>query len=94
MTYPFMPPKRTPNYLAGYDLALVQQVRQLIDDNRLAEILLRKYPLTHDVRTDKALYDYVHDIKDEYLSNAGPLSRVYSAASIAFAASALRSASV
>ena len=65
-----------PNYLAGYDLALVQHVRQLIAENRLAEILRQKYPLTHGVRTDKALYDYVQDIKGLYLRNAGQLSLV------------------
>jgi len=70
------PPNPAPNYLAGYDLALVQQVRQLIDENRLGEILLGKYPNTHEIRTDKALYDYVQDIKDAYVSKAAPLSRV------------------
>jgi predicted metal-dependent hydrolase len=64
------------NYLAGYDLALVSQVGQLIAENQLGEVLLRKYPQAHEVRTDKALYDYVQDIKDTYLSKTGPLSRV------------------
>ena len=65
-----------PDYLSGYDPALVGQVRQLIAENRLAEILLRKYPRAHEVRTDKALYDYVNEIKDSHLGKTGPLSRV------------------
>jgi len=73
---PNIPSNAAPNYLAGYDLALVSQVRQLIDENRLGEILLGKYPNTHEIRTDKALYDYVQDIKDAYLNKTGPLSRV------------------
>ena len=71
-----MRPKPTTNYLAGYDPALVHNVRQLIEQNRLAEILLKKYPQAHAVRTDKALYDYVQEIKGEYLRNTGQLSLV------------------
>jgi UTP pyrophosphatase len=71
-----MRPKPPPNYLAGYPVSLVEQVHQLIEQGRLADILLKKYPESHAVRTDKALYDYVHGIKAEYLRNAGPLSKV------------------
>jgi len=71
-----MRPKPTTNYLAGYDPALVHNVRQLIEQNQLAEILLKKYPNAHAVRTDKALYDYVQEIKGEYLRNTGQLSLV------------------
>ncbi|MEY4592147.1 MAG: hypothetical protein RIR18_1042 [Pseudomonadota bacterium] len=71
-----MRPKPPPNYLAGYPVSLVEQVQQLIEQGNLADILLKKYPRTHAVRTDKALYDYVHEIKAEYLRNAGPLSKV------------------
>lgn len=71
-----MRPKLPPNYLAGYPAALAEQVRQLIEQNRLADLLLQKYPLAHTVRTDKALYDYVQDLKGTYLRNAGQLSLV------------------
>jgi len=65
-----------PNYLAGYPAALVKQVQQLIGQDRLAELLQNKYPRSHGVRTDKALYDFVLELKNEYLRNAGQLSRV------------------
>ncbi|MDP1633475.1 MAG: DUF45 domain-containing protein [Gallionellaceae bacterium] len=71
-----MRPKPPPNYLAGYPTALVAQVQQLLDQGKLAELLQQKYPLAHDVRTDKALYDYVQAIKNEYLGNVGQLSKV------------------
>ena len=71
-----MRPKPPPNYLAGYPAALTEQALRLIDENRLADVLLKKYPLAHTVRTDKALYDYVHELKGEYLRNAGQLSKV------------------
>jgi hypothetical protein len=66
----------SPNYLAGYPAALVEQVRQLIEQGKLAELLRKKYPLSHEVRTDKALYDYVLAIKSEYMANVGQLSKV------------------
>jgi hypothetical protein len=71
-----MRPKPPPNYLAGYPAALAEQVQRLIEQDRLAGILLQKYPLAHDVRTDKALYDYVLELKGSYLRNAGSLSKV------------------
>ena len=71
-----MRPKSPTNYLAGYPVALSEQVRQLIEQDRLADLLRKRYPLAHDVRTDKALYDYVLEIKNEHLRNAGQLSKV------------------
>jgi predicted metal-dependent hydrolase len=63
-------------YLGGYPDHLKAQVQRLIDDGRLAEHLRQRYPNAHAIRTDKALYDYVQDLKDEHLRNADPVSRV------------------
>jgi predicted metal-dependent hydrolase len=71
-----MRPNPSPNYLAGYPAALTEPVRRLIEENRLADVLLKKYPLPHAVRTDKALYDFVHELKAEYMRSAGQLSKV------------------
>ena len=71
-----MRPKPSPNYLAGYPVALADEVRRLIEQNRLADVLLRKYPLAHEVRTDKALYDFAQELKSTHLRNAGQLSAV------------------
>jgi predicted metal-dependent hydrolase len=68
--------KSPTRYLAGYPAELVAQVRALIENGQLAGILLRKYPQPHAVRTDRALYDYVQEIKNEYLRNAGQISKV------------------
>jgi predicted metal-dependent hydrolase len=68
--------KPSPNYLAGYPIAVTTRVQTLIAQNRLAEWLLEKHPQAHNVRTDKALYDYVLTLKNEYLRNAGQLSKV------------------
>lgn len=71
-----MRPNPPPKYLAGYPPQLVAQVDLLLEQNQLAELLLKKYPQAHDVRTDKALYDYVQELKGEYLRNAGQLDKV------------------
>lgn len=71
-----MQPKPPANYLAGYPPNLVEPVHRLIAEDRLAEVLLQRYPAAHTVRTDKALYDYVQQIKGEYLRNVGLVSKV------------------
>src|SRR5665647_844932 len=63
-------------YLAGYPEPLKAQVQLLLVQGRLGEMLLAKYRQAHGVRTDKALYDYVMALKNDFLRNAEPLSRV------------------
>ena len=63
-------------YLRAYPDHVLDQVRRLIDDGKLAEHLLRRYPNAHAVRTDKALYAYVQELKDDYLRNAEPVAKV------------------
>ncbi len=67
---------RQTNYLAGYPASLTARVHGLIREERLAGWLLDKYPRAHEVRNDKALYDYVFGIKQVHLRNAGQLGRV------------------
>lgn len=64
------------NYLSGYPETIQAQVRQLLAQNRLGELLLGKYKARHGIRTDKALFDYVQDLKAEYLRHAEPLNKV------------------
>ena len=63
-------------YLSAYPASLQAQVRQLLDQGKLGAMLLQKYPQGHGVRTDKALYDYVMDLKNSFLRGAEPLSKV------------------
>lgn len=63
-------------YLGGYPAHLLQQVQGLIDQGKLAEVLAQRYPEPHDVRTDKALYDYVAELKARYMRNADQISKV------------------
>ena len=63
-------------YLAGYPESLQTQVQQLLAKGSLGDTLLAKYRHAHAVRTDKALYDYVMALKNEFLRNSEPLSKV------------------
>ena len=63
-------------YLLGYPESLRAQVQQLIAQDRLGDMLLKKYPQAHGVRTDRALYDYVMALKNEFLRSSEPLSKV------------------
>jgi predicted metal-dependent hydrolase len=64
------------NYLTGYPATLQSQVRELVAQDRLGALLQKKYPALHGIRTDRALYDYVMDLKNSFLRNAEPLSKV------------------
>ena len=63
-------------YLAGYPDALRAQVQGLIEAGRLGSYLAERYPETHEVRSDKALFDYTQALKIRYLRNAEPLNKV------------------
>lgn len=63
-------------YLAGYSEKITSQVEQLIADNALGRVLLAKYPSPHQVRTDRALYDYTVALKSEFLRKSQPISKV------------------
>ncbi len=64
------------NYLAGYAPPLLAQVQGLIDAGRLGPTLRQRYPEGHDVRSDRALVDYVGALKREHLRSAPPLAKV------------------
>ena len=63
-------------YLAGYPQPVQDQVRDLLAQGALRNLLLAKYPAAHAVRTDKALYDYVMALKGEFMRSSEPLSKV------------------
>ena len=63
-------------YLQGYPPELLAQVRELVADGRLAETVARRHPEAHEVRTDRALYDYVSALKARHMRSALPLAKV------------------
>ncbi|WP_039056863.1 M48 family metallopeptidase [Enterobacter sp. Bisph1] len=63
-------------YLQGYPESLLTQVTSLIEQNRLGEVLAKRYPQKHDITTDKALYNYTQGLKNQFLRNAAPVNKV------------------
>jgi UTP pyrophosphatase len=64
------------NYLIGYSEEIKTQLGLLISQNKLSDVLQQKYSALHDIRTDKALYSYVLDLKNSFLRNAQTPSKV------------------
>lgn len=67
---------KTLTYLQGYPESLLAQVHTLIEQNRLGEVLAKRYPDSHGVTTDKALYHYTQEMKNQFLRNAAPVNKV------------------
>ena len=63
-------------YLSAYSEQLQQQVSQLLAQDKLGDVLLKRYAKPHDLRTDRALYQYVQELKSEFLRNAEPINKV------------------
>ncbi len=63
-------------YLQHYSLDLQNKIRQLQAQNSLGDYITQRYPLTHTIQTDKALYDYCNDVKQNFLRNAPLLDKV------------------
>src|SRR3990167_3066635 len=66
----------TLRYLNGYPADTLGQVQRMLDEGRVGSWLTQRYPQAHGVRTDKVLYDYVLDLKSDYLRSTEPLSKV------------------
>ncbi len=66
----------TLRYLNGYPADTLSQVQRMLDEGRVGSWLTQRHPQAHGVRTDKVLYDYVQDLKADYLRSTEPLSKV------------------
>jgi predicted metal-dependent hydrolase len=64
------------NFLMGYGQDLQDKVQALLQRDQLGAMLLKRYPRAHDVRTDRALYDYVVELKNDFIRNGAPISKV------------------
>ena len=63
-------------YLSAYPEHIQTRVSQLIAKNELGPLLAQRYPLNHAIQTDKALYDYVMEMKQEFFRNSPALAKV------------------
>ncbi|MFT4171102.1 MAG: M48 family metallopeptidase [Rhodocyclaceae bacterium] len=63
-------------YLSAYPASLQDKVRALIARGELGAYLESRYPARHAVQTDRALYDYVADMKQRHLRSAPAVDKV------------------
>jgi len=63
-------------YFNDYPEQVRSQIEQVIAERRLGALLLRRYPVAHQITTDRALYDFTVEIKNRYLRKSSPLSKV------------------
>jgi predicted metal-dependent hydrolase len=64
-------------YLAHYPAHLRESVRGLIASGRLGEVIHERYPSTHAIQSNSALYDYTMAIKREYMVSSPTLRKVF-----------------
>ena len=57
-------------YLTGYPESLLAHVRALIAENRVNDVLQKRYPEANTVRSDAALRDYTLSLKSEHMKSA------------------------
>ncbi|WP_106089793.1 M48 family metallopeptidase [Enhygromyxa salina] len=63
-------------YLAHYPADLQEQVRALVDAGRLGSVLAERYPNTHEINNNAALYTYVMARKRADMASSPPLTKV------------------
>ena len=66
----------TLKYIAHYSEQIQSQAAKLISNGRLGDYLDKSYPDRHQIQSDKALYQYINDIKNQYMRKSNPLTQV------------------
>lgn len=64
-------------YLQHYPAHLQDKIRQLQSQNMLEAYIAERYPQSHTIQTDKALYQYSNELKQAFLRNAPLLDKVH-----------------
>lgn len=64
-------------YLQHYSISLQDKIRELQAQSLLGDYITQRYPQSHLIQNDKALYQYSNDIKQTFLRNAPPLDKVH-----------------
>lgn len=71
-----MPSAAPLRYLHGHPAEVLARVQALLDEGRLLDVVLKRYPERHEIRTDRALYTHVLALKNRFMRNAPPLAKV------------------
>lgn len=63
-------------FLNNYPDHIKQQVSTLLEQKKLDQYLLQRYPEPHQIKSEKQLYQFTLDFKNRYLRKSAPLSKV------------------
>ena len=63
-------------YLAQYPPSVIKQVNELVQQDQLADFLLKRHPKPHTISNDEYLRDYVLALKNQYMKKSPALSKV------------------
>lgn len=62
--------------LSGYPEELIEQVETLYKHNKLERYIKSRYSESHEITSDKALFNYIQDLKKTYMKKSPPLHKV------------------
>jgi predicted metal-dependent hydrolase len=63
-------------YLQGYPPHIIEQVQQLVECSQFISWFDQRYPISHQIQSEKALYLYTMEIKERYLKKSPPITKV------------------
>jgi predicted metal-dependent hydrolase len=63
-------------YIGHYPRHLIEQVETLVNKKQLGQFLQKRYPNAHSIHNDAALRDYIHGLKQQFMRQSAPLSKV------------------
>ncbi len=62
--------------LNGYPQGIIDKVETLYKQKKLTTYIKGRYPDSHEINSDKALFNYIQDLKKTYMKKAPPLHKV------------------
>lgn len=63
-------------YISGYPQHLVEQIDVMVSSGRFIQWFEKRFPQRHQIKSEKALFDYTMDIKQRYMKKTPPISKV------------------
>lgn len=63
-------------YIQGYPEHIIKSVLELVETGRLKSWFEHRYPTNHDIKSEKALFEYTMALKNRYMKKTAPLSKV------------------
>lgn len=63
-------------YINHYPEHLKEQAVRLLEEGSLVQLLADKYTQQHHVKSNKALYEYVMEMKNRHMRKSAPISKV------------------